>query len=97
MNLIEAFNFVKYEFVFLTVISIGIFICVIFFKKFFNTFSVYVISFICTIISMLNLILLGYAADELNTVDITNTYLFIAVIVFSIINSIFAYRNRQHH
>lgn len=97
MDTYEAFHFVKYEMAFLTIILIVILISIVFLKKytkFLNRFSVMLISFICIIISSLNLIMLGYVADELNYVDTVNSYLFIAIIGFSVLNSAFAYKNQ---
>ncbi|MCJ8008042.1 hypothetical protein ACFFF5_18190 [Lederbergia wuyishanensis] len=97
MESYEDFHFVKYEMTFLTIILIGVFISIVFLKKylkFLNRFSVMLISFICIIISAFNLVMLGYVADEFNFVDTVNSYLFLAIIGFGILNSALAYKNQ---
>ncbi|ALC83147.1 MULTISPECIES: hypothetical protein [Bacillus] len=91
----EAFNYVRYEFVFFIIILIALFINIVFLKKkldLINWFTVISISFICIVVSVLNLIMLGYASDELNLRMAECTYMFIAVVILAVINSAISYK-----
>lgn len=90
----EAFDYVKYEFFFLLIVSLGLFINVTFIKKSVlnNWVAVISISFICVVISALNLYMLGVSADELNIgVEYINSIMFITILFLAIINSIISY------
>ncbi|MEW9500930.1 hypothetical protein [Jeotgalibacillus marinus] len=93
----EAFDFINYTFIFFLVISIVLFLIVTFFSKHFkliNWVTVVVISFIFVVVSMLDLIVLGYAADEINLEMYENSYLFIAIVLLSVVNIVISYRKR---
>lgn len=94
----EAFDYIKYTYIFFIIILLALFIKTIFIKNFFNyinAFSVVSVSIICLIVSSFNLIFLGYASDELNFNIIQYTYMFIMIAVLSVINSILSYRNNK--
>ncbi|MFC0270490.1 hypothetical protein ACFFIX_03330 [Metabacillus herbersteinensis] len=94
----EAFNYITYVFNFFTIILVTLFIVIVFLKKYVKLitwFTVVSISFICIVVSALNLIFLGYAADEMNLQSTECFYMFIAIIGLSAINSIISYRNRS--
>ena len=59
-----------------------------------NWVTVVIISFICVVVSMLDLIVLGYAADEINLVMSENSYMFIAIVLLSVVNIVISYRKR---
>src|SRR4051794_30649596 len=94
---LEAFNYIKYVFIFFVFIMVVLFIMISFVKKskLINWFTVASISFICIVVSVLNLILLGYAADELNLRVIEYTSMFIAILVLSVINLFISYRTKK--
>lgn len=93
----EAFNYISYVFIFFIIILVALFITVTFLKKnlkLINWFTVVSISLISIVVSTLNLVMLGYAADEINLQVINYSYMFIAIIILSALSSIIAYRNK---
>ena len=93
----EAFDFINYTFIFFLVISIVLLLIVTFFSKHFkliNWVTVVIISLIFVVVSMLDLIVLGYAADEINLVMSENSYMFIAIVLLSVVNIVISYRKR---
>lgn len=93
----EAFNYLGYVFIFFIIILAGLFIAVTFLKKnskYINWFSVVSISLICIVVSALNMVLLGYAADEINLQAVNYSYMFIAIIILAALDSIIAFKNK---
>ncbi|MED3927975.1 hypothetical protein ABEU98_30660 [Priestia megaterium] len=93
----EAFNYIKYVFIFFIIILVGLFFIINFSKynSLTNLFSVCFISMICIVVSIFNMIFLGYAADELNYTRSYPSDMFIIIVILSIINFIFSYRKKQ--
>ena len=98
----EAFNFIKYIYIFFIIILVAMFILTSTLRKyakFINWFTVVSISVICLVVSVLLLIFIGFAADEMNFHDVQLNNIFIAIIIFSIMNLIISYklynRNKQ--
>lgn len=94
---LEAFNYIRDVFIFFIIILAILFIAVTFFKKrllFINSFTVISISLICIVVSILNLIMLGYAADELNLSFRKYSTMFIVIVILSVLNSIIIFKNK---
>lgn len=94
---LEAFDYIKYVFVFCILALALLFIVVTFFKKQFilvNWFTILSISLICIVVTLLNLIMVGYAADEINLDGTPFTIMFLIIVILSILNFIISYKNR---
>lgn len=98
MNLLsnESFSYINYIFIFFIIIQVGLLFSITLIKRketLINWFTVISASFISIVVSGLLLIFLGYAADEIN-LDVNNyTYMTIAIIVLSVINSLNSYKS----
>ncbi len=94
---IEALQYINYVFIFLVIVSVILLITLVFSKnsiKAINLFTVTMIGFISITVAALNLIFMGYAADELNYSTGHSVPLFGVLVVFSTINFFIVY-NRE--
>lgn len=92
----EALQYINYVFIFLIFVAIILFIMLAFFKnssKAINLFTVAGISFVSIVVASLNLIFMGYVADELNYSGGYSVPLFGVLVIFSMINFFIAYKN----
>ena len=96
---LEAFVYLENVFTFFAVILLGLFIMLVFLKKYaklINWFTVISISIISIAVSSSILIFLGYAADEVNyqSSGFGSVYMYIVIIVLPVINSYIAFENK---
>ncbi|PAD70375.1 hypothetical protein CHH83_03370 [Bacillus sp. 7586-K] len=93
---IEAFEYIKYIFIFLIIVLVAIVILTVILKKksknFINWFTLASIPVISIIVSALLLIFVGYAADEINFEASPFVIMFIIILLISVINFFLAYR-----
>lgn len=95
----EAFAYIRYEFIFLLLVLIGLFVNVVFLKGkvSINWVSSICISLICIVVSTLSFLTVSILNDELNlSGEIKDTATFIAIIALAIINSIISYKDRTN-
>lgn len=90
----EALNYIHYVFWFLVFISVLLFIMLVFVKNSIaaiNLFTVASIAFISIVVASLNLIFMGYVADELNYNIGYSVPLYIVLVLFLALDFVIAY------
>ena len=87
---IEAFEHLKDIYIFFVFILAALFIMIVFLRKYIkliNWVTVVSISIICSVVSSLILMFMGYVADEMNYQVTGFTSLYIVIIGLSVVNS----------
>ncbi|OZU89078.1 hypothetical protein CIL03_08665 [Virgibacillus indicus] len=88
-----VFTYIRYEILFVLVVLIGLTLNIVFLKeRFINWLATIVISIICVVCSGFSVLTMAVLIDELDlSGESKDMYIFIAIIVLAITNSIISY------